>query len=222
MPIELNQELMLRLLSQSETGMGYQIVDVNIKDTYLIKEAIVFNAEYLFYLDKEDEIKKISMVLFSEKIEKVASLSTDIIDLKVKSKLSLQKFSVVGESNKMYPAESSPVVYTNIGEKFKRFTGFKNDRRINHDGSLKPGTYAATEEDAKNIRIRIDAIRRYALPPGNIAQYVFTIEPLQNAKIRRGIVQANYGQPGEGIEIIFVEGTTANTVKFPPQEVPEK
>lgn len=216
MPIKLETNLTRRLLEQPESGMGYQVVDVETRaNRWLRKEAIVFNAEYLFYLHDEKEFNILSEVKSFDEIRKLASLSTDIVDLKVKSRFNIQKFSMVRESDKVGPAENAPIESTKIGEKFKRFSAFRDDHRINPDGSLKPGSYATTEEDAKNVRTGMDAVRRYALLNPAPAIYVFTIAPPEKTKIKKGIVQPQYNQPGGGVEVKFIDGTPANTVTGP-------
>lgn len=221
MPINLTASLTKRLLEQPESGMGYQMVQVKTTNQWLTKEAVVFNAEMLFYLE-EKELKILSESESFDLIKKYASLSTDIVDITVKSKISFKKFANIQESDSTKGADNAPVESIGLANIFKRFTGFVNDNRMNTDRSLKPGTYATTELDAKNVRIRIDAIKRYALPKENTAKYVFTIEPIQGTKIQKGIVQPNFNQPGGGIEILFVNGTTTSTVIIPPKEVPEK
>ena len=54
MSIKLTAELTKRLLEQPESGMGYQVVDVERPNQWLTKEAIVFNSEYLIYLDDKN------------------------------------------------------------------------------------------------------------------------------------------------------------------------
>jgi hypothetical protein len=222
MIIKLEEKLTDLLLEQPESGMGYQIVDVETRNQWLKKEAIVLNAEILIYLDDIESFQILKKIKVFEEIKKFASVATDIVDLKVKPELTSRGTYILKEPITKYSAIESQTEFTKPNEKFKRFTGFINDRRINPDRSLKLGTYATTEEDAKNVRIRIDAIKRYALPSDNTAKYVFTIESLPQTEIQKGIVQPKFGRPGGGIEVIFTKGTTPNTVKFPPEEVPEK
>lgn len=193
MPIKLEINLTKRLLEQPESGMGYQIVNVETWNKWLTKEAIVFNAEYLIYFD-EKQFETLPEIKSFNEIEKSAGVSTEIVDLKVKTKYKIEKFSGVRESPTPYPAEISPIELTKIGEKFKRFSAFRNDRRINPDGTLKLGSYATTEEDAKNVKTGIDAVRRYALPNPTPAIYIFTINPPEETKIKKGIVQPAYNQ----------------------------
>ena len=110
---------------------------------------------------------------------------------------------------------------TKKDEIFKRFSAFKNDRRITSKLSLLPGTYATTEDDAKNVSSGREAVERYALPNPTPAIYVFTIEPRKDTPIKRGVVQAAYRHSGGGVEVIFTRGTHDNTVTKLDQ-IPEK
>ena len=80
------------------------------------------------------------------------------------------------------------------------------------DGGLLPGTYATTEADAKNVKTGLEAVARYALPNPKPAVYVFTVKPLKDTPIQRGIVEPEFGQPGKGVEVLFCDGTAARTV----------
>lgn len=220
MPVKLQANLTKKLLEQPESGMGYQIVDVETSGKLIPKEAIVFNAEYLIYFD-EKQFETLSEIRSFDEIEKSAGVSTEITDLKVKTKSKVEKISMLRESPTGYSAEVAPVEFTKIGEKFKRFSAFRNDRRMNPDGSLKLGSYATTEEDAKNVRTGIDAVRRYALPNPAPAIYVFTINPPEKTRIKKGIAQPAYNQPGGGTEVMFVEGSPPKTVTG-PDTIPER
>jgi hypothetical protein len=87
-------------------------------------------------------------------------------------------------------------------------------------GGLVPGTYATTEEDAKHVKTGRDAVKRYALPNPAPAVHVFTIAPPVKTKLKRGVAQPAYGQPGGGVEVIFVNGSPDNTVTGPAQIPP--
>jgi hypothetical protein len=83
-----------------------------------------------------------------------------------------------------------------------------------------PGTYATTEEDAKHVKTGRDAVKRYALPNPKPAVYVLTIDPPIRTKLKRGVAQPAYGQPGGGVEVIFVNGSPDQTVTGPAQIPP--
>jgi hypothetical protein len=113
------------------------------------------------------------------------------------------------------PAKDGEIEKTKKDEMFKRFSAYQNDNRVNSDGSLKPGSYATTTADAINVKTGKDAVERYALPNPTPAKYVFTIKPKENTDIQRGIVQPAFGHQGGGVEVIFSNGTTLNTVTGP-------
>ena len=106
-------------------------------------------------------------------------------------------------------------------EKFKRFSAYANDRRVTASGALVLGTYATTEKDAaKHGKTGRDAVKRYALPNPAPAVYVFTIDPPLRTNLNRGVAQPAYGQPGGGVEVIFVNGSPDKTVTGPAQIPP--
>ena len=119
------------------------------------------------------------------------------------------------------PAKDAPVEKTKEKEVFKRFTAYENDRRINPDGSLLPGTYATTEEDAKNVRTGKEAVARYALPNPKPASNKWTIKPWKDTLIQYGIVEPANDQPGGGVEVLFKDGTHAGTVTG-PEKIPDE
>jgi hypothetical protein len=116
-------------------------------------------------------------------------------------------------------ADAARIGSTSAGETFKRFSAFRDDRRINADGSLKPGSYATTAEDAARVRTGKEAVERYALPNPDPAVFVFTIQPLRGTEIQRGVAQPKFGHKGGGVEVLFRGGTTEDTVSG-PDEIP--
>ncbi|MBI3048604.1 MAG: hypothetical protein HYY76_09890 [Acidobacteria bacterium] len=116
----------------------------------------------------------------------------------------------------------TPEDTTKAGEVFVRFSGYENDNRVRDDGSLRPGTYATTEEDAKNVKTGKDAVARYAMPNPQPASYRFTIRPERDTVIQKGIVEPAFDQPGGGVEVIFKNGTTPKTVTLPPDKIPDE
>ena len=66
MRIKLSKKWIKYLISLPESGMGYQIVDIELKDGRIIKGVYVFNAEYLDLPNKygslkANDIKKIKL-----------------------------------------------------------------------------------------------------------------------------------------------------------------
>lgn len=219
--LRLEDKFLNYLLSQPETGMGYQYVEAKSLFDYTEK-AFVVNAELLIY---EKEIKKYSLRDFGtyEKLlENADSSSRYIKTLRVISILPVQSYVYLTESErKKQPAIQATLTYTIKDEVFKRFSAFKNDRRITANKGLLPGAYATTEDDAKNARTGVEAVLRYALPNDDPAINVFTIKPPDKTDMKRGIVQPEFGKPGGGVEVLFVKGSPDKTVTG-PSIIPER
>lgn len=118
-------------------------------------------------------------------------------------------------------AKDAPIAQTLAYEAFKRFCVFRNDRRVTADGALTAGTFATTEEDAENVKTGAQAVSRYALENKQPASHVFRITPKADTKLQRGTVEPAYGEPGGGVEVIFVDGTTPGTVVY-HEKLPDK
>lgn len=124
--------------------------------------------------------------------------------------------------NRSGAAKESPVTESAVGEQFRRFSAFSNDRRVTASGGLEKGTFGTTAADADaHVRTGMDAVHRYALPNKSSAIYRFFILPPGATRLQLGIAQPAYGEPGGGVEVIFVDGTPANTV-YGPDEIPER
>lgn len=195
--------------------MGYQFVDATTKDG-TIREGIVFNAELFFYGGESRSIlreKRYADVLRTAQ----QAAAGEFKELRVLSR----KAATVGLVRKAGPASEAPIAKTGANEVFKRFSAFPNDNRLNPDGSWRPGTYATTEEDAKNVKTGKDAVERYALPNPDPASYVFTGRPHVGTDIQRGIVAEAFGRKGDGVEVLFPNGTQPNTVTG-PEKIPDE
>lgn len=119
------------------------------------------------------------------------------------------------------PAEDAVETPTIAGEVFKRFSAYANDRRVTEKKGLTPGTFATTREDADAfVRTGTDAVKRYALENKKPASNVFTINPPEKTSLKRGIVAPAYGEPGGGVEVIFVNGSPDGTVTG-PETIPD-
>lgn len=222
--LKLNLTLQCLLLNQRESGMGYQIVEATTIDNKL-KRGIVYNAELLLF---EEEPRLALKTTAFARLLKEAKISTgEIKSLHVvtntastSSAFALRE-TVTRYGKQATPAKDAPIEKTKEKEVFKRFTAYENDRRIKSDGSLLPGTYATTEDDAKNAPTGKAAVARYALPDPKPASNVFTIKPHKDTVIQRGIVEPAYGQPGGGVEVLFRDGTHAGTVTG-PEKIPDE
>jgi hypothetical protein len=207
---KLSDSLTDKLIGLPETGMGYQIVEATYKD-YSHRDALVLNGSLI-----EPIVGNVQLMMKSLLAEdvvyaaKYASVSSDIIDVNLRSLPSMFKSSMYIEAKS---ANSATTSYTNGVEEFIRFSAFLNDKRITKDKGLVPGTFATTFEDAKYCLDRqIDPVARYALPSTKAVKYAFQIEPPARIEVKRGIVQPANDQPGGGDEVEFINGSPANTV----------
>jgi len=212
------------LLAQPESGMGYQIVEA-MTVSKQPRRGIAYNAELLLF---EDEPRRVLLSASYERLLESAQASTgEITSLRVIQRPPTPSaLAGVRESSTAYgkhtgPAKDAPYEKTKTGDVFKRFSAYRNDRRVQADGSLSPGSYATTEADAKNVKTGAEAVARYALPNPEPASYKFTIRPNKDTVIQYGIAQPAYGQPGGGVEVLFEKGTQPQTVTG-PEKIPDK
>lgn len=213
----LNEAQQQFLIHQPETGMGYQLVEVTNMD-YRRVVGVAYNAELVLERDEPNQSAYLRFMALGVALKSYGSAVREV-RLLARDSVEYRSF-MVGESRAAYatkrsPARDAPVETTKIGEVFKRFSAFENDRRVRADGSLEPGTYATTDEDARHVRTGKDAVQRYALPNPEPAVNVFTIKPVSATPIQYGVAQPAYGQPGGGVEVIFMAGTTPRTVTGP-------
>lgn len=216
MPYKLTYEQMNGLLEKPETGMGYQYVEASMHD-YSSLRGIVLNAEVFIPENRIDKIIGVSFHKYTSILNE-AEQSGYIRRLNIISKSNLH----LGETRHFTKASKSPasesgISYSQKNDVFKRFSPFLNDHRVNSDGSLKQGSYATTEADARNVTTGIQATLRYALPSDDPAIYVFTIIPPEMTPVRIGQVEPANGKPGGGVEVLFEQGSPKNTVTGPIQ-----
>ena len=214
--LKLTAPLMNELLRQPESGMGYQLVDA-VMVAGETKRAVAYNAELLLFEDESRDV--LVKKTYQELVGVAESSSNKVKSLRLRRRPSTVTAGLVKEGEAIAapksPAADAPVGRTLAEEIFKRFSAYANDRRVQADHSLSAGTYATMEADAKHVKTGKQAVARYALPNPQPASYVFTIRPLQDTAIQRGILQPAYGQPGGGVEVIFPSGTQSNTVTGP-------
>src|SRR4051812_28402454 len=188
-----------------ESGMGYQLVEGTQYDDR-IKRGIAYNGELFF---EEHESRSILRTLSYPQVLKEAAQSTSQFkSLRVLSRSAApitltERQTTIIRSAKAAPAKEGTTEQTKEGEVFKRFSAYKNDNRVQADGSWSEGTYATTEEDAKNVKTGKDAVERYSLPNPEPACYKFTCKPKKSTDIQRGTVEPAFGHNGGGVEVIF-------------------
>jgi hypothetical protein len=219
--IKLNQIIEEKLLKLPESGMGYQIVAATFIDKS-VKESIVFNGSILEPIESRSISDVFKAVLSSNVLllEKSSIRSNNVVDVKLISNKgifqeSMKKYTMFSEViAKATGADKQPVTVIKENEKFIRFSHFENDKRINFENmSVIPGTYATTLKDAMYcIENELDIIERYALPNSLEIKHAFHIKPLNSTLIKRGVVEPANNKKGGGEEVIFINGTTKNTV----------
>lgn len=213
--LRLTSEFTTDLLDRPESGMGYQIVETTSLDNRTTR-GIVYNADLLLF--EEEPRETLRTRTYHRMVEAAESSAGRIKAIRVVGRDSSRSAAVRETSayrSQPGPAKDAPKERSAPGDTFKRFSAYRNDRRVKSDRSLLPGTYATTEADARNVKTGSDAVRRYALPDPAPASNVFTIRPHGGTIMQRGIVEPAYDQPGGGVEVLFADGTQAGTVSGP-------
>lgn len=214
MPYKLSTEQIRELVTQPETGMGYQYVEASTNN-FSILQGVVLNSEVFIPEEKIEKIMGKRFLTYSAILNE-AEKPGYIRKIKVigRNRLHLGETKYFAKSAGV-PASQATTSLTEKDQAFKRFSLYQNDYRIGEDGSLLPGAYATTEADAQNVRTGTDAMDRYALPSDEPAIYVFTIRPPEETSVRVGTVEPANGKSGGGVEVLFENGSPINTVTGP-------
>ncbi|MEX2155912.1 MAG: hypothetical protein WD773_03620 [Gemmatimonadales bacterium] len=222
MSYEIDKTWSAALLDQPETGMGYQIVEVQIPQG--AEHVVVLNAQRAMEVQESPR-------RFREGANQARKMR---VDLALKSKREDTPFRVLElreavtkglVETRAYaagkePASEATPVQSGAGEEFLRFSAFKDDARIDHaDGSVLPGTYVTTQTDGLRVKTGKEAVERYALPNPDPAVHRFWLKPPRQVQVRRGTVQPANGHQGSGDEVIFDNGAPAGT-KQKQDEIP--
>lgn len=225
------------LQGQPEYGMGYQKALIKLSSG-IYESGYIFNSSTFI---KTEELSRLtaSQLWLTEFTLRQQSGCAAIVDITITPRPpetlkgvrrvsvqfsgSLQTFNTLENANLIrasQAAKDAPITSTTTGEVFKRFSAYVDDFRVTTKKGLMPGTFATTAEDAENVKTGSDAVKRYALENKQSANKRFTINPITYTKLQKGITQPAYGEPGGGVEVIFVDGTADNTVSG-PETIPE-
>jgi hypothetical protein len=206
--------------------MGYQRVEATLRDNKT-RRGIAFNAELLI-LDDETQAALRMDAGIVDPYAAILKKSAENSGTKIKALRVLNSVAGTGHTaavralqGKAGPAKDAPTEKTKAGQVFKRFSAYRNDRRVTPGGGMLPGSYATTEEDAKHVKTGQDAVERYALPNPEPASYPFKIEPHKDTDIKYGVAEPANGQPGGGVEVIYTKGTQEKTVT-PLAKIPDR
>jgi hypothetical protein len=225
------------LSTQPEYAMGYQKVTATLDDGSSAR-GIVFNSQ-VFVKETEDS----SLVVREEwsEVLKEAGKSTrsikavQLIPRPPETLRGVKRIAMAKNATTLFnesydfpaksdvgPAKDAIETPSITGEVFKRFSAYADDRRVTEKKGLTNGTFATTKEDADAfVNTGSDAVKRYALENKKPASNVFTIQPPEETSLKRGIVAPAYGEPGGGVEVIFVNGSPDGTVTG-PETIPDK
>src|SRR2546428_9028303 len=133
--LKLTSELINDLLGQAESGMGYQIVQAAVDDDRT-KRGVVFNSELLVFDDEPigDFARHFRFIEYEAALQLLHSSGLRVKSLQVVSQAG-RPTSLVKEPSSKYGkqtggAADAPREETKAGDEFRRFSAFRNDRRI--------------------------------------------------------------------------------------------
>ncbi len=214
MSYEIDKTWSAALLDQPETGMGYQIVEVQLPPG--AEHVVVLNARRALevpesprrFREGANQARKMrAELILTAKREDTPFRVLRLREAVTKGLVETRVYAAGKE-----PASEATPAQSRAGEEFLRFSAFKDDARINHaDGSVLPGTYVTTRTDGEPVKTGKEAIERYALPNPDPAVHRFWLKPPRQIQVRRGTVQPANGHQGGGDEVIFDNGAPAGT-----------
>lgn len=221
----LSAEQTERLLLEPEYGMGYQLVEIR-EPGGSREPAVALNAEIVARLT---ELAQPREEPYSEYIEGI--LSADDIEVRYNGRALLATLepSYVAEPERPYGGTlpGAPPSMTRLlkratrsSERFARFSAYQNDRRVESDGSLLPGSFTTSRNDVRVVPSGFAAVGRYALPNPWPAVYLFEIVPGAGIRIECGTARPAFGQAGGGVEALFLDPTPPGSITG-PVTVPE-
>lgn len=211
------------LLALPETGMGWQLVEVQ-RDRLLVERVVVVNASTVAGTVSR-EARLIREGKAHDRVTDARQLlesGSPLATIQVLTKSRAISEGILAPSYRLKtegPASDAPVEGSQPDERFMRFSAFANDRRVLADGSVSAGTYVTTHADGMLVKTGREAVARYALPNPDPAVHRFHLRPPVPILVRRGIVQPAYSQPGGGVEVIFEHGAPAGTL-FKTDQIP--
>lgn len=204
------------LLGRPETGMGFQIVDlddaVEGARFVLVENATI--ARTIWDLSEATHFRLSQKSSLPDRTERLVREAVDRREFATLTHSAAANYGIVqfkARDGNISAAEAEQT-QSLPDERFLRFSVVENDLRIQADGSLLRGTYATTYLDGITfVKTGMDAVRRYALPDTTPASHRFYLKPPERVVVRRGTVTAANGQPGGGAEVLFDNGAPART-----------
>lgn len=201
------------LITQPETGMGFQVLSPSKKSINAEDLIIILNAQIAI------EFKDV-------KSSRVEYKSINYNDIKSYTIINLTQFNSYFETlqnEQQLSAIESPLKDSTGSEmeRFIRLSAFENDLRVDKiNKCFLPGTYATTLEDYLTMNVNIldnnsnlgNPISRYSLPLDLPIKWIFYVHPKAGDRYRKGKVQPAFGKIGGGIECFFEFGTSPDTL----------
>jgi hypothetical protein len=189
------------LLSQPETGMGYQAIEAQLPGIDMKAKFIVLNAELAVELNEAAPlcVKEIAR----DGIEKVLSKAMDFRWRITKVILHDYELKPVSVANDM------KVENPDGGEIFVRRSIYENDKRIDAvNKCLRPGSFTTTLPDSiKYKHSSEDPLIQLAMDHGVRGQWGFHVQPKRNDSLQRGKANPQTGAK----EVFFKNGTSFGT-----------
>jgi hypothetical protein len=208
----LKEHLGNELLSQPETGMGYQIIEAMRAGSYHKNRYVVLNSEVVVEMSGNYGVDIRNVV--NEGINKV-KFESPVITLSSVKVFSEKEFRNLLNEKMAFgsAAIENPKEEANGTEEFVRLSAFYDDKRIDRTNRcLRPGSYTTTKKDYLICKEGgYNPVERYALPNEEKIQWAFFIIPKKGDNLQRGIVQPANGKPGGGAEAYFEKGTSFGT-----------
>ena len=159
------------LLTQPESGMGFQIVEAEKVYPPRPEVWLVFNSDLAIVFENEDEAQGwarshpcVSETTLGAHAQDAGDLYSSLHVATTRADFGLPARSY-GPTRMIAPAALSLVKKTQVvaGATYYRFSAFPNDRRVNQQtGDFLPGTYATTATDKPMAPSGFAAIGRYA------------------------------------------------------------
>ena len=190
------------LLSQPESGMGYQIVDAQLKGSHLIIKFIVLNAELAIELNEAAPlyVKQVALEGINRISQKAPVFRWEIIKLYTHDPGTKPVAAISGER----------VEFPDGAEIFVRRSIYETDKRV--DGTSKrllPGSFTTTLHDSIRYRNSSDdPLIQQAMDHGVRGQWGYYFKPRRNDMLQRGKADPKTGAK----EVYFSKGTSNGTL----------
>jgi hypothetical protein len=229
--LRLNGDQIAALLAQPESGMGFQIVEVEVAYSQRSEPWLAFNAELAIAFDSPQDRVSWSETRNAGSIEWLRSQAVDPGTLYRQPRVVVTRSGVGlqavtwGAASGLAPAPLSLIKQSSTvaGMGYRRFSAFPNDKRMNPaTGAFLAGTYATTANDEPMAPTGFGAVGRYALPNIMPASFVHALTSPWGATIHSGTVAPAYGQSGGGVEVYFPNGVSNSTGLKPPRQIPDE